>query len=136
VDIGAFVHNGVHFSAPAFVTFFYLDNERRVYDGEHRIQVVDYADPEVSKRYVDPLLDARKDWRDEYHYGAGGKLTGWTRIRGDAREEFTAEGLRVTSAGAEGRPLEARRVRYVAEPQPGGRRVIRQETTDEVVHLD
>lgn len=136
VDIGAFVHNGVHYSAPAFVTFFYLDNEKREYDEEHRIRVADYADPEVSKRYVDPLIDARKNWRDEYHYDDAGELTGWTRLRGDAREEFTAEGLLVTSTDAEGRPVEARRVRYLAKPQPGHAPVIEQETTDEAVKLD
>ena len=96
VDIGAFVHNGVHYSAPGFVTFFYLDNEKRVYDDKQRIKVVDYADPEVSKNYVDPVIDAPKRWRDEYQYDASGKLTGWTRIRGDSKQQFTAKGLLVS----------------------------------------
>ncbi len=92
VDIGAFVHNGTYYSPPAFVSLFYLDNEKRVYDRKNRIDVIDYADPEVRKHYVDPLLDARKDWRDEYRYGWGGKLLGWTRTLDDERHLFTAEG--------------------------------------------
>jgi hypothetical protein len=32
VEVGAFVHNGVYYSAPAFVTSYTLDNEDRVYD--------------------------------------------------------------------------------------------------------
>jgi len=32
VEVGVFVHNGVYYSAPAFVTSYTLDNEERVYD--------------------------------------------------------------------------------------------------------
>ena len=32
VEVGVFVHNGVYYSAPAFVTSYTLDNEDRVYD--------------------------------------------------------------------------------------------------------
>jgi hypothetical protein len=136
VDIGAFVRNGAYYSAPAFVTFFYLDNEKRVYDEQQRIQVVDYADPQVSKDYVDPAVDARKPWRDEYQYDAAGRLTGWTRIRGESKEQFTAAGWLVTKTDAEGRPIEARRVRYLAQPQPNGPPVVQQQMTDEIVPLN
>lgn len=37
VDIGAFVHNGANYSAPAFVTFYSLDNEARTYDAKGRL---------------------------------------------------------------------------------------------------
>lgn len=120
VDIGVFAHNGVYYSAPAFVCFYTLDNEKRVYDAENRIQVVDYADPAVRDNYVDPLLDFRKDWRDEYRYAGDGKLAGWTRIRGDHREEFTADGLLILAKDPQGRPAATCKVRYVAEPVPGG----------------
>ena len=136
VDIGAFVHNGKYYSAPAFVTFFYLDNERRVYDAQQRISVVDYADPQFSKNYVDPVIDAPKQWRDEYHYDADGQLTGWTRIRGESTEQFTADGLLVTKTDAQGKPTEARRVRYIAAPRPKQPPIVVQQETDEIVEID
>lgn len=34
VEVGAFVHNGLYYSAPAFVTSYTLDNEERVYDAD------------------------------------------------------------------------------------------------------
>jgi len=43
VDIGVFVHNGVYFSAPGFVTFFGLDSEARTYDEKGRIQEIGYG---------------------------------------------------------------------------------------------
>ncbi len=88
VDIGVFAHNGVYYSAPAFVCFYTLDNEKRVYDDQHRIQVIDYTDPDTQANYVDPLLDMRKDWRDEYHYAADGTPLGWTRKRGAGERRF------------------------------------------------
>jgi hypothetical protein len=136
VDIGAFVHNGEYYSAPAFVTFFYLDNEKRVYDEQQRIQVVDYADPEVGQNYVDPAIDMKKNWRDEYHYDAAGKLTGWTRNRGKSQEKFTAEGLLVTKTDADGRPVEARRVQYVPKPQPKRPSILEQQVVGDVVSLE
>ena len=135
VDIGAFVHNGAYYSAPAFVTFYYLDNEKREYDEENRIRVVDYADPEVSKNYVDPTIDIKRDWRDEYDYDESGELTGWTRIRNGAKEQFTAKGLLIVSRDTEGRPNQARRVRYLIEPKPNRVPTLRQEATDEFVEL-
>jgi hypothetical protein len=119
VDIGVFVHNGVYYSAPAFVCFYTLDNEKRVYDAEKRIQAVDYTDPEVKDNYVDPILDFRKDWRDEYHYADDGKLTGWTRIRGQKREEFTPDGLLVLTSDPQGHPATTCKVRYLTEQVPG-----------------
>jgi hypothetical protein len=135
VDIGAFVHNGEYYSVPAFVTFFYLDDEKRVYDEQQRIQVVDYADPEWSGNYVDPSIAAKKDWRDEYHYDAAGKLTGWTRTRGESQEEFTSTGLLVTRSDAAGRPVEARRVQYVRRQQPKRPPILEQQVTGDVVSL-
>jgi len=118
VDIGAFVHNGTHYSPPAFVTFFYLDNEKRVYDEQKRIKLVDYGDAEKSLNYVDPMLDLPKDWRDEYSYDNEGKPTGWTRIRGDKKEEFTHDGMLITKKDASGKVEELRRVRYVPKNRP------------------
>jgi hypothetical protein len=127
VDIGVFVHNGVYFSAPAFVCFYTLDNEKRVYDEKHRIQVVDYTDPAVRDNYVDPLLDFRKDWRDEYRYADDGTPSGWTRIRGEKREEFTAAGQLIVEKEAPGRPAKTVAVRYVSARGPDGVSRLRQE---------
>jgi len=43
VDIGAFVHNGVYYSAPAFVSLSYLDDEARTYAPDGRILEVAYG---------------------------------------------------------------------------------------------
>jgi len=115
VDIGVFVHNGRYYSAPGFVCLQYLANERRVYDEHHRIQVVDYTDPDVKDNYVDSVLDLRKDWRDEYHYADDGTLLGWTRIRADDRQEFAADGQLVLEKDADGKPTKTTRVRYVGD---------------------
>jgi len=43
VDIGAFVHNGKHYSAPAFVCFYSLADEARTYDAKGRIVEIGYG---------------------------------------------------------------------------------------------
>lgn len=121
VDIGVFAHNGDHYSAPAFVSFLYLDNERRAYDDQHRIVSIDYTDPAVKDNYVDPILDFTKNWRDEYHYAKDGSLTGWTRLRGKDSEEFTAEGRLVLTKDDQGKPTKTVEVRYLAEQKPNER---------------
>ncbi len=136
VDIGAFVHNGEHYSAPAFVTFYYLDNEKRVYDAKQRIQMVDYADPEVSKNYVDPALDVTRDWRDEYHYDEAGAPAGWTRIRGKSKEEFTAEGLLITAKDEKGQPTKGRRVGYVLKPRQNKTPIVEEVATEATEELE
>lgn len=130
VDIGAFVHNGDYYSAPGFISFTYLDNEKRTYDGQQRITVVDYTDPAAAGNYVDPQLDFRKDWRDEYRYGDDGKLLGWTRTRGQQREEFTPDGLLVMEKDATGRPTQTKAVRYVAKLQGDRAPVLEQQLVE------
>lgn len=89
VDIGVFVHNGRHFSAPAFLCFYSLDNERRRYDDEGRIVEIDYA----TGNFVDRRLTIDKPWRDVYQYQAG-QPTGWIRHYADGRQEqYTNDGL-------------------------------------------
>lgn len=126
VDIGLFVHNGTYYSAPAFVCLQYLDNEKREYDAQQRIASIDYTDPVASKNYVDPAIDFRKDWRDDYHYDPAGKLLGWTRRRGQAVQEFTADGRLVTKAEP-GQPVETRAVRYVPQIRPNEAPILVQE---------
>lgn len=118
VDIGLFVNNGSFYSAPALISLYYLDNETRVYDEQQRILSVDYAGP-AAKNYVDPRLDLRKDWRDEYQY-RDGKLFGWTRIRGDVRQQFTSSGELITSVDDAGQPKTTAPVRYRGRAGKGG----------------
>jgi hypothetical protein len=133
VDIGVFARSDHRVSAPGFLSFYFLDNEKRIYDGEQRIRVVDYADPQTGKNYVDPLLDSAKDWRDEYTYDAAGRMTGWMRVRGLARERYTADGARVTKTDGHGRPVEAKRVRYTVSHGKDQRPVLLEEVTESIV---
>jgi hypothetical protein len=110
VDIAAFAHNGTHPSAPAFLSFYFLNNETRVYSADHRILTVDYA--AAGARYVDPALSCRRDWKDVYRYDEKNQLIGWDRSRGKVQEAFTAHGLRVETRDALGRPQTARAIRY------------------------
>jgi len=43
VDIGVFADNGAYCSAPAFVTYCFLDNEIRTYDAEGRVLEIKYG---------------------------------------------------------------------------------------------
>ncbi len=118
VDIGAFVHNGTHYSPPALVSLFYLDNEKRVYGDEQRIKMVDYADAQASLNYVDPMIDMPKDWRDEYVYDEEGRSMGWFRIRGNEKQRFTADGYLITKTNEQGAVLETKKVQYVPRQRP------------------
>jgi hypothetical protein len=131
VDIGVFAHNGDYYSAPAFVSLYSLDNELRIYDDNHRILSVDYQAEGARGNYVDPFLDTPKDWRDDYHYDAQGTLTGWTRTRGDSRQEFTPEGQVIVEPAKEGQPAKTLEVKYIAERLPNGQFAIKQKLVEE-----
>ncbi|MGB2819571.1 MAG: putative Ig domain-containing protein, partial [Phycisphaerae bacterium] len=86
VDIGAFVRNGKYYSAPAFVCFYWLNDEARTYDANGRIIEVgyDYADSTIGYP-TDSLRDGRYD------------ITGWKALldlAGGKGEGFPAELLR------------------------------------------
>lgn len=53
VDIGVFAHNGVHFSPPAFVSFFSFDSEARTYDQRGRVLEIGYGMGEVQVEVKD-----------------------------------------------------------------------------------
>jgi hypothetical protein len=113
VDVGVFVHNGEYYSAPGFISLLYPTREKRVYDEQHRIRIVDYEHVSVRRKYSDPRLDLRKDWRDVYHYDDDGRLLSWTRIQRLQRDEFTPEGRLIVEADDQGRPVTTAAVRYV-----------------------
>lgn len=113
IDIGVFADNGTWISAPGFITSFSLACEKREYDADGRIRSVDYGDPVVSKNYVDPFLDLRKTWRDDYHYADDGTLKGWTRTSdNESPQEFHHDGTLVLMRDELGRPIVTSQVRY------------------------
>lgn len=118
IDIGVFAHNGHTWSAPAFITWYSLDHEERIYDKQGRIVAVTYRGADEAGNYVDPLVACAKSWRDEYHYDGQGTLTGWTRLRGDTRETFAPTGERLTTRDDGTKVRE--KVTYAAERHPRG----------------
>ncbi len=97
-------------SAPAFVSFRSLGNERRTYDAQGRIAQMDYTQPV----YEDLTLSAAKNWVDTYHYDAQGVLTGWTRTRPDSDVVhcFDAQGRRIVERDRDGKPSKVVNVTY------------------------
>ena len=55
VDIGVFANNGVHDSAPAFVTSFTLDSEARTYDAKGRITEIAHGTGFTELKTPDPV---------------------------------------------------------------------------------
>jgi tetratricopeptide (TPR) repeat protein len=121
VDIGVFAYNGTVWSAPSFITWFFLDNEDREYDDQGRILSVAYHGGEDKSHYVDPLIQTPKTWKDDYHYADDGRLIGWTRTRdrgADQKiEKFTADGYLVIEEDADGRAVAAQSVHYVLQAE-------------------
>jgi hypothetical protein len=113
VDIGVFVHNGIHFSAPGFVSFMFPANEQRIYGQDKRLLAVDYA--AAADRYADAFLFPRKDWRDEYLYTPDGRPDGWRRLRHGTATTYTATGGILVARDDLGRPLSERRVTYAVD---------------------
>jgi len=112
VDIGCFLKAGSYYSAPSFVSLYYLPNEERVYRDDGRILSVDYAN--AAHRYADPVLTLQKSWKDLYEYDAKGVLTGWYRMRsGGAPEHFTHKGHRALQTDKLNRPVKACAVQYI-----------------------
>ncbi len=137
VDIGVFAFNQQYYSAPGLICSFSLNNEKRQYDDQGRILSVDYADSKVGRNYVDPFLDLKKDWRDEYVYSVDGRLTGWTRYQPDGKsQEFHHDGTMIVKRDALGRAAETRVVRYQAverSQQPAGLKAV---LTEEAIFRD
>jgi hypothetical protein len=112
VDIGCFVKGSAFYSAPSFVSFFYLPNEERVYREDGQILSVDYTN--AAHRYADPVLTLQKGWKDLYEYDAQGHLTGWYRARSNGQpERFTRLGHKVLTTDKLNRPLRACAVQYL-----------------------
>ncbi len=112
VDIGVFVSNGVHISAPSFISLLYPARQKRDYDAAGRIARVDYRDPGRAKRYVDPILFFRRNWTDRYEYDGAGELVGWWRTALDRDDRFTRHGAKVVEVDTFDRAIRAQKVVY------------------------
>jgi len=112
VDIGVIAETPAGFSAPSYISFYMLGNERRVYAPDGRIESIDYS--RHTGRYVDPLLSFGRHWKDVYRYDARGNLTGWFRRRGLSEDAFTAYGHKVVATDSLGRASKAHLVRYMS----------------------
>ena len=136
VDIGVFAHNGSEWSAPAFVTWYFLDNEDREYDEQQRIRSVNYHGATDVGNYTDPMIQTPKTWKDTYRYTDDGRLIGWTRTRGaipsQETEQFTPEGGLVIERDDKGRPISAKSVVYIGQPGRSGTPVLVQLPSEEI----
>ncbi|MCK5240831.1 fibronectin type III domain-containing protein [bacterium] len=112
VVIGAFVHNGVYYSAPGFVTSYTLPNEERNYDPNTR-QLLDIS------YHIENIMEkiiCNKAWtRDVFQYNGEGFLQGWTRYNGTSASEFTRQGYLVLAKNGEGQVIQAQQVQYSRE---------------------
>ncbi len=116
VVVGAFVHDGTHYSAPAFVTSFSLANETREYDpATGRLLRASY-----SGAYVYPFLSAEKSWQSDtfvYADDDDGRLLGWVRDDGVETREFVAAGHVVTAGSLAAGVTGADEVAYRFDPE-------------------
>lgn len=133
VDVGVFAFNGRSVSLPAFVSSCTLANEKRLYNERHQILSIDYGSAETQTRYIDPLIDGTKSWKDEYHY-TGDTLTGWTRrVKDKPPQEFASDGRLIVEKDAQGNPVEWQAVGYEFEQTQSGvpaiQQVRREDTT-------
>lgn len=136
VDIGVFVHNGKYYSAPAFVSVHYLDNEQRVYGEDGRILSITYEDPTADGNYIDPVLATACQWRDEYQYDDQGHLVGWTRLYGPLRQEFTRDGALVLRRDHLNRPVTGRSVIYDVAIRPESIPLLEPRVGDEILYYE
>lgn len=114
VDIACVaLRKGKPASAPCFVSFRYLANERRTYDAQGRITQIDYRSPSSGFVYEDPALSAFKNWCDDYQY-EGHQLRGWKRTLPNGEEQqFDATGRRILETYPDGSPKRVVKVSYL-----------------------
>lgn len=134
VDVGIFARRGEFYSAPSFISWLFPANEERTYDEQGRIMSIDRQAQDKAPRYVDPALVTPVVWCDDYRRDSQGRLLGWTRRRDGKTAEFTRDGALVQSKDDQGRPLQARTVRYVRQQSsPSAAPGLMQEPGDEIL---
>ncbi len=120
--VGAFAHNGVYYSAPAFVTAYSLPNQVRRYDTARGAPLdVAYRD-----FYLLESLDYNRSWqRDTFFCWSGTPVvSGWTRYAGAASYEFTANGRLVGERDGAGHVSRAQLVSYSTRDTLSRRRMV------------
>jgi len=125
VDIGVFADNGAALSAPAFVSVAFPPRQRRVWDAEGRLEMIDYDAVGLQDVYADPELWPVREWRDVYAWDADGRPLGWRREGAGRVERFTRHGARVEEIDAEGRPVLAERMLHPMPYEAEARRRVR-----------
>ena len=128
VDIGLFVNNGMHDSAPAILSWYFPPRRRAATLPAPTARRGSWRSTTPTRRgpaaYADPMLIARADWRDEYAWGPAGTLLGWSRISPGRTEDFAPDGSRILGRGPDGRPIATERIAYLPKRQPDGRLVV------------
>ena len=126
IDIGVFANNGQHDSAPAILSLYCPPHEARALRGGEggamRIAAIDYAGRPGT--YADPLHQPPRRLARRLPLRRQGRLTGWTRARGDATSEFTAAGARILAPAAANHPARSEPVAYPLARDPSGTLVV------------
>lgn len=100
IEIGVFARTESGYSPPAFITYYFLPNEKRRYDARtENVFEVDYT---FDRAFVDVTLTSAKPWRDVYLYDEKtALLTGWRReVQGKPPVEFDTIGRKRGSTGS------------------------------------
>jgi len=112
VEIGVFVGNGKHYSAPAFINFLYPPNQKRHYNDKKQIVSIEHHDPALANRYVEPRLFSKRDWSDTYRYDENSRLIGWRRKQGKWLSNYTRDGAKIIAWDDQDRATRARSIHY------------------------
>jgi hypothetical protein len=95
VEIGLFANNGVHDSAPAFISIHFPSHQKRRYvsgvNSAPRLMSINY-DAIKNRRRYDPVLYWSAPWEDQFGYETNGNLAGWVRKTKTSRRLFSANG--------------------------------------------
>lgn len=92
IDIGVFANNGVHDSAPSFVSVLLPHHETRDYAQTEDVLRVLSIDRAAGKTYADPLVFPQTAWMDLYLYGKSGEMLGWSRQSKQGEQSYDASG--------------------------------------------
>jgi hypothetical protein len=110
--LGAFVTNGIHYSAPGFITVANMSRVRTVTPGATST-MVNYTST------TDSVYLNSYNWlNEEQFFDATGKLKSFTRYAYAPTVEFTGEGLLITSKDASGNPLTVGEVVHTIDVPP------------------
>lgn len=85
VDIICVADDGVNYSAPSFVTWFFPPSVSHSFDVNGNTLSVEYA--KGDDIYVDPIIVLPKGLRSEFHYDKSGKRTSTSHIHSDGKVE-------------------------------------------------